>query len=241
MKKLLLATFLLSALLILPVSATTHLTDKVIALDAGHDDISYGASNVINGVLVKEADVNWDVVQVLKEKLEAQGANVVVTERFSTRRDRVADAVDKCQTLYDRKCDVLVSVHHNGNTDPEHDGTLVIYNEKKDIALAEKMHDALVPMTGNDEGYLHGGYGMTVYKNLVSVITEAYYITNDDKAARYVDPTDTTDGVSNLVIEEANAQLQGISDYFAGQSDGGDGGNGGGDNCSPGKAKQNKC
>src|SRR3989338_701901 len=238
MKKLFLATFLLSSLLVLSAGATSHLSGKIIALDAGHGNEETGAVNHRYGVI--EAEVNWDVVVALESKLKANGAQVVIAERLSTRRDRVADAVEKCAQLDvngdgvadNRKCDVLVSIHHNGNTDPEHDGTLVIYNEKKDIPLAEKLHDALLPLTGRDEGYLHGGYGMTVYKNLVSAITEAYYITNDAQAERYLFDLNA-DGVSNLVIEEADAQLQGLSDYFAGQSDGG--------SCSPGQAKQGKC
>lgn len=234
MKKLfLLPILLLVAVLVVPAGATTHLTGKVIALDAGHGGGETGAVN--QKYQVAEADVNWDVVVALEAKLKDQGANVVIADRLSTRRDRVADAVNKCETLYGRKCDVLVSVHHNGNTDPNHDGTLVIYNEKKDIPLAEKLHDALLPLTNKDEGYLHGGYGMTVYKNLVSSITEAYYITNDAKAARYVDPNDTTNGISNLVLEEADAQVQGLSDYFASQTDGGGGGGGKGNGKGPNK------
>ena len=226
MKKLfVLPVFLLVALLVVPASATTHLTGKVIALDAGHGNGETGAVN--QTYQIAEADVNWDVVVALESKLKEQGANVVIAERLSSRRERVADAVNKCETLYGKKCDVLVSVHHNGNTDPTHDGTLVIYNEKKDIPLAEKLHDALLPLTGIDEGYLHGGYGMTVYKNLVSAITEAYYITNDAQAWRYLNDLNA-DGVSNLVLEEADAQVQGLSDYFASQTDGGGGGKGNG-------------
>src|SRR3990167_10999819 len=234
MKKLLLLPALLFvALLVLPVGATNHLTGKVIALDAGHGNGETGAVNQRYGVI--EADVNWDVVVALESKLKANGAQVVIAERLSTRRDRVADAVEKCAQLDvngdgvadNRKCDVLVSIHHNGNTDPEHDGTLVIYNEKKDIPLAEKLHDALLPLTGKDEGYLHGGYGITVYKNLVSAITEAYYITNDAQAWRYLNDLNA-DGVSNLVLEEADAQVQVLSDYFASQTDGGGGGKGNG-------------
>ena len=191
------------------------LAGKVIALDAGHGGGETGAVN--EAYQVTEAEVNWDVVAALEPKLAAQGANVVIAERLSTRRERVADAVNKCHTLYGRKCDVLVSIHHNGNTDPAHDGTLVIYNEKQDIPLAKSLHDSLLPLTNSDEGFLHGGYGMTVYKNLVSVITEAYYITNDEKALRYLRDLNA-DGVSNLVLEEADAQMKGLSDYFASQT-----------------------
>lgn len=172
-----------------------------------------------------------DVVQALEAKLKnTYGAYVVVAKRYSTRRDRVNDAVAECAKLDingdgvadNRKCDVLVSVHHNGSTDPTHDGTLTIYTQNADKPLAKSLHDTLLPLTKKDEGMLNGGYGMTVYKNLVSAITEAYYITNDAQAWRYLNDLNA-DGVSNLVLEEADAQVQGLNNYFASQGSGGKG------------------
>lgn len=221
------------------------LANKIIALDAGHDDVAYGASNIIGGVLVTEAEVNWDVVVALESKLTAQGAKVVIAGRYSTRRDRVNDAVAKCAavdvagdgTADNKKCDVLVSVHHNGITDnPTHDGTLTIYTQKSDKPLAQSLLTALTPLTGDSEGMLNGGYGMTVYKNLVSAITEAYYITNDCEAELYlysknqltdiqVSPQCKT-GVyilENRIEREADLQVAGLSNYFDSQSSGGGG------------------
>jgi len=50
-------------------------------------------------------------------------------------------------------------------------------------SLAQALHDSLLLLTNQDEGMLNGGYRMTVYKNLVSTIIEAYYITNDEARA----------------------------------------------------------
>ena len=156
--------------------------------------------------------MNLDVVLVLKEKLKADGADVVLTregdETMDSRKSRVDLAIEKCNALYGRKCDILVSVHHNGNSSPTHDGTLVIYNEKKDIPLARALHDALIAgLDLDDEGYLHGGYGMTVYGNLVSALTEAYYITNDVEAEAWKAGTRTP--------QEANALYNGLISYFS--------------------------
>ncbi len=211
---------IISGLAFFALAVTPPLEGKVIALDAGHGNGDPGAVN--QKYQVTEADVNWGVVVALEGKLKTQGAKVVIAERLSTRRERVTDAVNKCQTLYGRKCDALVSVHHNWNDDPAHDGTLVIYNEKQDLPLAQALYDSLLPLTDKPEGFLHGGYGMTVYKNLVSVITEAYYITNDEKAARYLNDLNP-DGISSLVLEEADAQVAGLASYFASQSSGGKG------------------
>ena len=201
------------------VAEINPLAGKIIALDAGHGNGETGAVNQKYGVI--EAEVNWDVVQALKTKLETSyDAHVVVAERFSTRRDRVNDAVAKCAAVDvtgdgvadNKKCDVLVSVHHNGSTEPTHDGTLTIYTQNSDKPLAKALHDSLLPLTNKDEGMINGGYGMTVYKNLVSTITEAYYITNDDEARLWLSGTKTP--------LEVDAQIAGLTNYFASQTGG---------------------
>ena len=195
---------------------TSALAGKIIALDAGHGSSSTdtGAVNLLYGVA--EADVNGDVVQALEAALSTYGAHVVVAGRFSTRKERVGDAAAKCAAVDvtgdgiadNKKCDVLVSVHHNGSTAPTHDGTLTIYTQNSDKPLAKALYDSLLPLTNKPEGLLNGGYGMTVYKNLVSTITEAYYITNDVEAEQYVNNKEVQIG------KEVDAQVLGIANYF---------------------------
>lgn len=223
----------LSLLLSLPVGAVSPITGKLVALDAGHGGAETGACNATYPVC--EKDVNLAVVYAFKEKLEAPGtgAIVIVTrtgdETFDSRKSRVDYVIEQCQTQYDRKCDILVSIHHNGSTDPTHDGTMVIYNERQDKPLATALHDALVPLTGKDEGYDNGGYGITVYGHLVSALTEAYYISNNDEVAAYlagssfVTPSGYTVLIGDRVNQEAQALFDGISRYFATKTSGGKG------------------
>lgn len=235
MKKILAA----SLLLVLPltfvsfgsvsVKAENPLGGKIIALDAGHGGDELGAWNEIDGVMVYEKDVNLAVVYTLKEKLGEVGAEVVLTrecdETITWRKERVEIAKQKCEDL-GGDCDVLVSIHHNGSTDPTHDGTMVIYNERQDIPLAEALLNTLWPLTGNNEGYDHGGYGMTVYGHLVSALTEAYYITNTQEAQWYLEGTSTPvctneDGSDYSVLfgdrvdQEAQALYDGLVNYFS--------------------------
>ena len=238
MKKILLVSFLLifSFYLIplgsISVEALNPLEGKIIALDAGHGGTESGAWNEIDGEMVYEKDVNLAVVYALKQKLEdpSVGAKVVLTrvcnETISSRKSRVDMAMEECENLYGKKCDALVSIHHNGSTDSTHDGTIVIYNEKQDIPLAKALLEALVPLTGNNEGLDHGGYGMTVYGHLVSALTEAYYITNTQEAERYLagvktpvcaneDDSDYQVFTGNRINEEADALFQGLVNYFS--------------------------
>lgn len=208
---------------------------KIIALDAGHGGTANGAVNQTSNGVVAEKDVNLSVVYTLKQKLEDAdvGAKVVLTrkcdETISSRKSRVDMAIEECKALYGRKCDALVSVHHNGSTDANHDGTMVIYNENQDKPLATALHDSLILGLGLvDEGYDNGGYGMTVFGHLVSVLTEAYYITNTAEANHYISgilmPISSYDASSTCshpvrfgdrVNQEADALYRGLNKYFS--------------------------
>ena len=208
----------------LSVQATNPLKGKIIALDAGHGGDWNGATNEIDGKTITEKDVNLAVVYELKERLEADEAIVVLTrecdETILSRKVRTAIAEEKCLGV-GGECDILLSVHHNGSSDPEHNGTLVIYNEKQDVALANALHDRLVGMTGIDEGYLHGGYGITIFDHFISALTEAYYISNDDEAKMYSDGAlqEVCEGyevkIGPRIIEEVDALYLGLTDYFS--------------------------
>lgn len=223
------------------IETTNPLTGKIIALDAGHGGTELGAtypSNAGEAGKVYEKDVNLAVVYTLKQKLEGAGAGATVVltrlcdETITSRKERVDWAVEQCKKIVGRKCDALVSVHHNGSTDTSHDGMLVIYNEKQDVPLATTLHDALWAKLAYDgfidEGYDRGGYGMTVYNHLVSALTEAYYITNNKEAEWYLAGTPTTvctneDGseykvligdIGDRINQEADALYQGLYNYF---------------------------
>lgn len=227
---------------ILTFAQTGPLFGKIIALDAGHGGDELGAQYPANcsGTETKcqiyEKDVNLAVVYALKQKLVGAGATVVLTrecdETISSRKSRVDMAIEECKSLYGRKCDVLVSVHHNGSTYSNYDGLLVIYNEKQDKPLAIALHDALwnefASTTPNyvDKGLDNGGYGITVYGHLVSALTEAYYITNDWEAQQYLMGTSNqvcsnSNGSDKYVLigdrvnQEADAQVSGLSNYFS--------------------------
>lgn len=214
MKKLILGLILV-ALMAIPIGSAKAVTPvvpfegKMIALDAGHGGSDTGAVNIASGL--QEKVVNLAVVYALKEKLEDAGATVVLSregdETIISRKERIDIAKAKC-AVYGRNCDILISVHHNGSTDPTVDGTLTIYNGKLDKPLAYVMQPTLVNALGTkDLGYISGGYGITVRGHLVSVLTEAYFITNDWEASQFLYGT--------RKAQEAQALYDGIGSYFS--------------------------
>ncbi len=182
---------------------------KIIALDAGHGGSDPGAYNDTYGLA--EKDVNLQTVYALRDKLQAAGAQVVLSregdETIISRADRVDIAKAKCIAL-GHDCDALVSIHHNGSGDPTVDGTLTIYNGKLDKPFAYIIQPALVSALGlPDLGYEWGGYGMTVRGHLVSVLTEAYFVTNNYEAEQFLFGTRKD--------QEAQAIFGGIGTYFS--------------------------
>lgn len=210
MKKLILGLILL-AFMAIPIAnakATAPYDGKMIALDAGHGGSDTGAVNGFYGL--QEKDVNLAVVYALRDKLTLAGATVVLSregdETIISRKDRVDIAKAKCAS-YGRECDILISVHHNGSSDPNVDGTLTIYNGKLDKPLAYIIQPALVTALGTpDLGYEWGGYGMTVRGQLVSVITEAFFVTNNWEADQYIN--------HGRKDTEVQALFDGIGSYF---------------------------
>lgn len=222
MKNVLLAVFLLSTLLVMPVGATSHLTGKVIALDAGHGSSAtdVGATGYCNGTPVKEVDVNLKVRAELKTKLESEGAAVFLVPPYSSRKERVAAAEAA-------GANVLISIHHNGSTDTAVDYTQTFVTQNRDKKLASPVHQALVTALGlYDAGIKNNGYGMTVYGSIPSILTESYFITNTDEACDFLTTEQTK------VWQEVGAFYDGLNTYFSGDSGG---------SCSPGQAKQGKC
>ncbi len=187
---------ILLVLMAIPIGSAkavaTPYEGKMIALDAGHGGSDTGAVNVSTGL--REKDVNLDVVYALRDMLTAAGAHVVLTregydETIISRAERVDIAKSKCLNypIYGKECDVLISVHHNGSSDPSVDGTLTIYNGKLDKPLAYAIQPVLASALGTPNlGYEWGGYGMTVRGHLVSVITEAFFVTNNWEAQNYI-------------------------------------------------------
>src|SRR3989344_934196 len=93
MKKIfLIVPLLLLSVVALQAHATTPLTGKIIALDAGHGGGEVGATGYCGDIPVLEVDVNIAVRAELAQKItDAEGIPYDV-KPLSSRSDRVADA-----------------------------------------------------------------------------------------------------------------------------------------------------
>ena len=211
MKNLILVPALIFSFIALPALAetTSPLAGKIVALDAGHGGTEGGGTTgYCNNIPVTEADVNLAVRVLLKAKIDADDGLGYEVAQLDSRSDRVADA-EKANS------DVLISIHHNGSTNTSANYTQSFVTQKNDKIFASFIHPKIVSALGlTDKGIKNDGYGMTVYGSLPGVLTESFFITNENEACDFL-------GDQSRVQAEAQAMYDGLVAYFSQTSGGG--------------------
>lgn len=128
-------------------SPDSPLDGAVVALDPGHNGGNAGAASEINAPVsdgrggtkacnttgtetnagYAEHAFNWEISELVRERLEDAGAEVVVSR---TDDDGVGPCVDERGSFAgDAEADVLVSIHANGTADPSASGFHMIVVE----------------------------------------------------------------------------------------------------------------
>lgn len=150
------------------------LAGKKIVIDAGHGGNDNGATGASFSTL--EKTINLQVALLLKNKLEAGGASVIMTrtdDRKLTLQDRVDVAVNN-------QADIFVSIHHNTHPNPMTNGTIVFYyTEGPSSQLAALVQSELVRATNyKDLGSRFGDYFVLRENSRVSILAEIGFLSN---------------------------------------------------------------
>lgn len=165
-----------------PAPAHVH----TIAIDAGHGGRDPGA--VVDGVM--EKDINLEIVNILRELINAQPDMVAVQIRtldiFISLKDRILMAEEAGAEMY-------VTVHVNSFTTEEPAGvvTLVDNTRERDDdswVLAELIQAGVTEATGARD---RGTRSQELYlqrTEMPAVAVEAGYITNPAERAKLIDP-----------------------------------------------------
>jgi N-acetylmuramoyl-L-alanine amidase len=194
---------------------------RMVVLDPGHFENAgdTGALNHIDGIWLEERDVNWEVTLATRLLLTERGILVTLTRQegeFIARpeRYRIANASGG---------EVLISIHHNGVDDHRINYTTTFYTHQADISIARRVQDQLVAMLEFPDGDIRRDtFGMTLHPSMPAALTEAWFITHDDTAARYLAEnaarTSTVPGLGwregSLVELEARALADAIIEYL---------------------------
>ncbi len=154
-----------------------ELVNKVIVVDPGHGGNDNGATGSSYATL--EKNINLDVALLLRNKLEAAGAKVIMTrsdDRTLTLQGRVDVAVQN-------NADVFVSIHHNTHPNTATNGTIVFYyNEGNSSKLASLVETEVVAATKyNNMQSRFGNYYVLRENPVVSILAEIGFISNPNE------------------------------------------------------------
>ncbi len=169
---------LIAPLFISKATAATPLTGHKIILDAGHGGTDSG-STACDGL--NESDANLDIAERLKSRLEGDGATVYMT--------RTEDVYKDNATRYDyansTDGEVLVSIHLNGSTDPEYNGSMNLYTKPwKDKEFTSVIDSGMAEyLNVPDLGTTNFMSGVTLKFTGPAVTVEPVFISNTNECS----------------------------------------------------------
>ncbi|WP_173598616.1 SH3 domain-containing protein [Brevibacillus sp. HD3.3A] len=174
------AGWLVSASGVPAVIRSQDLAGKLIVVDAGHGGNDNGATGKSFSTL--EKTVNLQVALLLKNKLEASGAKVIMTradDRKLTLQQRVDVAIMN-------KADIFVSIHHNTHPNTATNGSIVFfYYQGNSSKLASLVQNELVKATSyKDLQSRFGDYFVLRENSVPSILAEIGFLSNYNEELR---------------------------------------------------------
>ncbi|MGE5703319.1 MAG: N-acetylmuramoyl-L-alanine amidase [Clostridia bacterium] len=186
-----------------PVVRGDELVGKVIVVDPGHGGNDNGATGSNYNTL--EKTINLEVAMMLRKKLEASGATVIMTrsdDRKLTLQERVDVAVNN-------QADLFVSIHHNTHPNTQTNGTIVFYySEGNSSKLASLVQNEIVHATqyANLQSR-YGNYYVLRENPITSILAEVGFLTNPSEELKLRSPQQQEAAAEGLYT--------GIMQYFA--------------------------
>jgi len=197
-------TFIVLVSLVSPVFAakptpTPVPTVKSVCIDPGHGGTDTGA---VNGDLY-EKNVNLNVALFLKAKLETVDYTVFMTRDA----DIALSNADRYNYCNEQKATILISIHHNGSTDSNMDYSQALYMKKVDVALAQKVVNAVsTSLTLTNKGISQFASGVLLKSKMPATISEGFFLTNENEYNLI--------NTSNRLEDESEALFTAIQSYF---------------------------
>ncbi len=164
-----------------------------IVIDVGHGGFDSGKIGV-NGEL--EKNINLQVALKLKEVLEAQGMQVVMTREEdkglydeNASNKKAQDLQKRCDLINEKKPLLTVSIHQNSYTSPEIKGAQVFYykNSVESQKLAEIIQKTLIEQIDPEnhrEAKANDSYYLLKRTSSTIVIVECGFLSNPEEAEK---------------------------------------------------------
>ena len=177
-----------------------------MCIDPGHGGSESGTSG--GGILEKHLNLN--VAFKLGGVLQGPGYGygIVYTRTDDSNPSRTARA----QFCNGMGATVLISVHHNGSSDPAVDYTTALYQKRIDKPLAAAISQAVAPATtGSAPRTGQFASAVLLKSDMPATISEGYFLTNPAEQAKL---GDFFTGSCTYCQTEAAAIAEGISAYL---------------------------
>jgi N-acetylmuramoyl-L-alanine amidase len=174
-------------------------TPNSVCIDPGHGGSEIGTSNQD----LLEKDVNLKVAELLRDRLLAEKYTVYMT-REEDRELSNADRYNFCNSM---NTAILLSIHHNGSTDPKVNYTMALYMKSSDVALAREVSKTVSSTLGlTNNGISKFASGVLLKSNMPATISEGFFLTNSKEY----------DLIKNQkrLEQEADALFAAIQNYF---------------------------
>lgn len=186
------------------INKSTPLKGLKIAIDAGHGGTELGAIGCLND---NEKDINLEISKILKEKLETNGANVIMTRED----DSFVGLNDRVEIANKNNAQIFISIHNNALPDSaahlKSTGSETYYFYPHSKELAKDVVEALAKETGfKNNGAKAQSFAVVRNTNCPAILVEVGYIINPEDNAKLIDKD-----YQNKIAE---AILHGLENYL---------------------------
>lgn len=180
----------------------TNLAEATIVIDAGHGGYDSGAISNNNAIL--EKDVTLSTAQLLQNRLQDAGSNVILTRSS----DQYISLDGRVQTAHANNADLFISLHYDAvEVANSMSGTTTYYHSEENLDLANTVNRYLSqngPLTNN--GIRLGDYYVLRTNRQPSILLELGYM-NNTTDIQYID----TQSYQATIVE---AIYQALRDYY---------------------------
>lgn len=163
------------------------LSGKKIVIDPGHGGKDSGTQGLLTGVY--EADLNLEISNKLKDKLESMGAEVIMTRTEESTKELGDEK--KLQTslrgkiIEDAKADMLLSIHQNYNKDSKKvAGVQILYADKNSAQFADALQEEFNTELNRRLHNQKNEYIVLKLGNQIGVIVECGFLSNKEDEDR---------------------------------------------------------
>lgn len=169
---------------------------KTVVLDPGH---GLGDPGKIGVNQCKEKDINLQIALKVKEKLEAENVEVILTREEEqaalpedVRNHKAEDMKRRVELINESEASIAVSIHQNSYPEEEVKGAQVFYftHSEEGKKMAEMMQEnfRLANPENHRQAKGNGTYYMLKKTEIPTIIVECGFLSNWEEAEKLVTP-----------------------------------------------------